>query len=496
MPRATEQAPWIVFYSWQSDLPNATNRGFIEKALENACKAIQASLPHTIGPIIDRDTKGVPGSPEIARTIFGKIDQAQVVVCDVSIINSTCLKHDGPARATPNPNVLIELGYALKALEDKCVILIMNVAYGGIELLPFDLKTRRTIAYNVPADAPDRQQERKRLEGIFADALRTVGKDLSGRTASVTASPPLLEQAVTAIDEAQPKRISLVRQYMKQFTAEIAAIMPPPQDIQRSRSDDVLSDAIDATIAAVGQYSRLVAAVAANGDMEAARVIYSDFTQLLDLYWLPRGYSAGPFCEEAFDLAKFVGHEAFVSLFALPIRENKWDLIADMLDEDLYVNARLGARPGSVDIGYVSQYLRLLDERKNRLQLRYFTLHGFLLSERHGRGELGDIVPLLQFAEADYFLYLCGQIRPEDRPKGNLWRPWSAVYLNELPRFLDGAVRVKGAERLLRSFGVDDIPTLRRRWSERVMPLADVFGWPHFDDPIRDFEPQTIGSKL
>jgi len=288
----------------------------------------------------------------------------------------------------------------------------------------------------------------------------------------------------------------LVRQYMKQFTAEIAALMPPPQAIQRSRSDDVLSEAIDATISAVGQYSRLVAAIATNGDIEAARVIYSDFTQLLDLYWLPRSYSAGPFCEEAFDLAKFVEHEAFVSLFALPIRENKWDLIADLLDEDLYVNARLGARPGSVDIGYVSQYLRLLDERKNRLQLRYFTLHGFLLSERHGRGELGDIVPLQQFAEADYFLYLCGQIRPEAQPKGILWRPWSGVYLEELPRFLDAALRVKGAQRLLRSFGAADIPTLRRRWSERVLPLADVFGWPLFSDPMRNFDPQAIGSKV
>ena len=190
MTTETQEVPWIVFYSWQSDLPNATNRGFIERALENACKAIQASLPHAIGPIIDCDTKGVPGSPEIARTIFGKIDQAQVVVCDVSIINSACLKHEQPSRATPNPNVLIELGYAWKALEDKCVILVMNVAYGGLELLPFDLRTRRTIAYSASADASNRQQERKRLEGIFADALRMVGEDVSGRTPSVTASLP------------------------------------------------------------------------------------------------------------------------------------------------------------------------------------------------------------------------------------------------------------------------------------------------------------------
>ena len=31
----------VVFYSWQSDLPNSTNRGFIQDALEKAAKAIE-----------------------------------------------------------------------------------------------------------------------------------------------------------------------------------------------------------------------------------------------------------------------------------------------------------------------------------------------------------------------------------------------------------------------------------------------------------------------
>jgi hypothetical protein len=30
----------VEFYSWQFDLPNSTNRGFIQAALEKAAKAI------------------------------------------------------------------------------------------------------------------------------------------------------------------------------------------------------------------------------------------------------------------------------------------------------------------------------------------------------------------------------------------------------------------------------------------------------------------------
>jgi hypothetical protein len=37
--------------------------------------------------VIERDTKGVPSSPDIAKTIFDKIKNAQVFVCDATTIN-------------------------------------------------------------------------------------------------------------------------------------------------------------------------------------------------------------------------------------------------------------------------------------------------------------------------------------------------------------------------------------------------------------------------
>ncbi len=115
-----------IFYSWQSDLPNNTNRGFIGDALEKAVKSIRKDNSITVEPVIDRDTQNVPGSPDIVNTIFDKIDQAQIFVCDVSIINSNLLNSTNPifiqkalnnflyflykdanSRPTPNPNVLI-----------------------------------------------------------------------------------------------------------------------------------------------------------------------------------------------------------------------------------------------------------------------------------------------------------------------------------------------------------------------------------------------------
>ena len=99
-----------IFYSWQSDLPNATNRTLIQKCLKAAVLAINnPNLEIEIK--VDQDTQGLSGSPDIAQSLFEKIDNSEIFVCDISIIN-----FDQGKRKIPNPNVLIELGYAAKAL--------------------------------------------------------------------------------------------------------------------------------------------------------------------------------------------------------------------------------------------------------------------------------------------------------------------------------------------------------------------------------------------
>jgi hypothetical protein len=163
-----------IFYSWQSDLPNASNRGFIEKALENVAKALRNDRTLNIEPSIDRDTAGVSGSPEIVSTIFSKIEQADIFISDISIINGA-----DSARPSPNPNVLVETGYALKALGDKRVIMIFNTAFGTVEKLPFDLRARRILQYNMPATSDDRSAERKKLETLVEQAVRSIRPRLS-----------------------------------------------------------------------------------------------------------------------------------------------------------------------------------------------------------------------------------------------------------------------------------------------------------------------------
>ena len=74
-----------IFFSWQSDTPNECGRSFIEGALKDALKSLaaDAALEPAIrdeGLAIERDTRGVSGTPPIVDTIFRKIDGSVAII--------------------------------------------------------------------------------------------------------------------------------------------------------------------------------------------------------------------------------------------------------------------------------------------------------------------------------------------------------------------------------------------------------------------------------
>jgi hypothetical protein len=86
----------------------------------------------------------VPGSPDLAPTIFRKIEHSAVFVADVTLIGRIqgegLAGEDTAAKKLINSNVAIEYGYALHALGDPSILTVQNVHYGEREELPFDLK--------------------------------------------------------------------------------------------------------------------------------------------------------------------------------------------------------------------------------------------------------------------------------------------------------------------------------------------------------------------
>jgi hypothetical protein len=144
---SSPQTPLLVFWSWQSDSPPDVNRNFIEACLKKACKAV--GKDNAILLAVDRDTRGVGGTPAIADTILTKIRSADVFVWDATLVALS-------PKPSPNPNVLFELGYAFAVLGEGRLIGVMN-SFGvpPDAPLPFDLNHRRwPIRYSLPSAKP------------------------------------------------------------------------------------------------------------------------------------------------------------------------------------------------------------------------------------------------------------------------------------------------------------------------------------------------------
>ena len=160
----------VIFLSWQSDRKDCRN------FVLNVAEKLQENLDNNILTVqVDRNTCSVPGAPDIGNTIFEKIDKCDLFIADLTLVNDP----ESGYRKTPNPNVLIELGYAVKALKWDHIILLQCIDYGGVEDLPFDVNHRRVCKFTVGNNTEsEEEREKKRSDskkvvlGNIVDTIR------------------------------------------------------------------------------------------------------------------------------------------------------------------------------------------------------------------------------------------------------------------------------------------------------------------------------------
>lgn len=186
-----------VFYAWQSDRDAAICRKLIRAAAKHALTKLKAEPDIFNAPsfVLDQDRQGVPGHPHIASVIRRKIKACDVFLADLTHVASyTAAGKAGKSRRkkTPNPNVLIELGIAIRAKGFGRLILVMNDHFGSTDDLPFDVKSHSfPITYTL-ADANDEKQV-KAVQDKLAERIATALKPMlaeiaAAATATATAS--------------------------------------------------------------------------------------------------------------------------------------------------------------------------------------------------------------------------------------------------------------------------------------------------------------------
>lgn len=167
-----------VFYAWQSDSPSNLNRGFIEQALREALKRLH--LDAVLEPA-SRDVSAEPheDTPSLVETFLKKIDECAIFIADLTLVSlpkGALTTVTSSPRHSPNPNVLIEFGYALRTHTQDQLIGIANTAYGFPDAasLPFYLRHLCSpITYHL--SNPGSSDKNGQLENLVRTLVRAIG---------------------------------------------------------------------------------------------------------------------------------------------------------------------------------------------------------------------------------------------------------------------------------------------------------------------------------
>lgn len=145
-----------VFFCWQSDIRG--QREMILRELVNQKFKLEDELNCKID--IEEDKRRAPGMISISDEVFKKIEQADVIICDITPVSFLKLKRqiDGVTlprqKAMPNSNVMLELGYALRCMHPSRIIALANAGYGKWSdgQLPFDIFHRGYVKFTSKRD--------------------------------------------------------------------------------------------------------------------------------------------------------------------------------------------------------------------------------------------------------------------------------------------------------------------------------------------------------
>lgn len=161
-----------IFYSWQSDLPGNETRNIIQDGIKDVVRLLR----DTVDIEADRDTKGEYGSPDIANTIFAKIDECDIFIADVSAVcKYEVADKDGNVKIKymPNPNVMLELGYATRVVGWENVICVLNADYGAPEDMPFDIASRRLTPFSLK-DGSSKGEAKRYIKGVIQETVEYI----------------------------------------------------------------------------------------------------------------------------------------------------------------------------------------------------------------------------------------------------------------------------------------------------------------------------------
>ncbi|MEI9921886.1 MAG: hypothetical protein WDO14_24305 [Bacteroidota bacterium] len=187
-----------IFNSWQSDV--SQNRKGVRIALNDACNNIYSQFADVDLNVIDSSSNQV-GTTHIPNAILESIAKADIFIADLTTVGVTT---DGKKKLQ-NPNVLVELGYAVSQLGWERIVVLFNKTFGDFKDLPFDIEKRSCLDFKI-ADENDK------------GGIGQLREDLIARLARIIeVNPDKPKYATEIIDKPRANDIQIVKKILSWF---------------------------------------------------------------------------------------------------------------------------------------------------------------------------------------------------------------------------------------------------------------------------------------
>ena len=225
------------------------------------------------------------------------------------------------------------------------------------------------------------------------------------------------KRVVQAVKEGKPAATGLLREFAAGLIRELRALRPAYA--HGLESDEVVLAAIAAMRPYLRQFLEIVRTVVLYGEGDRFwEQILSILEQLGSLMYRDPDTQLSASCQ--FDPSIIIAHEAFLSIVALALDEQRFDLAAKVFERGYLVRENEGGnRPSISDFTVFRQYPRSLDARQR--QLNRISLQADLIRDAHPAGSVPSFESLMQ---ADFVTY----IRADDGNPHHGWYPVTLVY--------------------------------------------------------------------
>ncbi len=131
----------------------------------------------------------------------------------------------------------------MKILGEGKIIMVMNTAFGNLEQLPFDLRQRRVINYNMPENNQEKATERNNLAKDFERAIRPILQALEEEIKRKNSIAEIAKEEIREGDLSGGMFYHYTRYFLNDKIGELA----PKSSKKKVINEDMLIKAIDLT---------------------------------------------------------------------------------------------------------------------------------------------------------------------------------------------------------------------------------------------------------